>query len=300
MSLSNTPCRNDAIGNNATSIFDFTFQIVENSDLLVIQRDLDGNETTLILNTDYSVDYTLYDDGGSITLIAGNLPTNYALMIRRNSPIQQETDIRNQGAYFPETIEDALDEAAMIDQQQEEEISRSLRLSETESTEFDAVLPYGVTENEDCVIAIAPNGLGFVYGPTIATIAGAAAAGAASAASAAAAAASDAEAVAAAVQATQSAADAAANLELIEAIVLNLPDFSVCDTSTGNVIENLPAANSGGPILAFINKSFGSDYNVVVNAAAGDNIMGAPTDYVTPGEARWYYPDGINTWFLVN
>jgi len=275
MSLSATPCRNDAIGNNTTLVFDFSFQIVEPSDLLVVKRDLLGNETILILNTDYSVDYTLYDPSGSITLIAGALPTNYALMIRRNAPIQQETDIRNQGAYYPETIEDEFDSLAMVDQQQEEEISRSFKMSETELlADFNPEMPYGLTQNPSCVIGINGAGNGLQIGPTFTQIANAAAESAAAAASASAAAAS--------------AATAASYVSNVVEV----------DTSVEVVNKMLPAANLGKQVITFINETFGGSHNVVVGLTGSDTLMGLTTpDDLTPGEIGTYYSNGVSKWY---
>lgn len=70
-------------------------------------------------------------NGGTITLTAGNLPNNYHLTIRRVRGLTQDTDIRNQGDFFPEVIEDEFDRNIMIAQQQQEELDRSFRLPET-------------------------------------------------------------------------------------------------------------------------------------------------------------------------
>lgn len=145
MTISSQISRNDYIGNNSTAIYAYNFKIFQNSDLLVTQRDLLNNETTLILNADYSVSGAGSANGGTITLVAGNLATGFSLTIRRVVSLVQNTDIRNQGDYFPEVIEDEFDKLTMADQQLQNNISQSLQLPETApSSTFNPKLPVPV------------------------------------------------------------------------------------------------------------------------------------------------------------
>jgi hypothetical protein len=126
-------------GNGATSSYSFTYKIFDEGDLLVTVKDTDGVETTLTITTDYTV--TINANGtGSIQLVnggqgwltGGNLTTDYRLVIRRVVDVVQETDIRNQGEYFPEVHENAFDYQTMIQQQQQDEINRSIKVAETD------------------------------------------------------------------------------------------------------------------------------------------------------------------------
>lgn len=127
-------------GNGSTSSYSFTYKIFDEGDLLVTVKDTDGVETTLTITTDYLVTINA-DRTGSIDLVnssqawltGGNLTTGYRLVIRRVVDVIQETDIRNQGEYFPEVHEDAFDYQTMIQQQQKDEIERSIKLPETET-----------------------------------------------------------------------------------------------------------------------------------------------------------------------
>ena len=144
MGIASLNNRSNYIGNNTTSTYQFNFKIFSNSHLLVTKKDANGIETELSLNTDYSVtDGSVNNEsGGTITLSAGNLPTGQTLTIRRLVPLTQETDLRNQGQYYPESIEDAFDYGRMADQQQQDSIDRSLKLAETVDTaNFNATLP---------------------------------------------------------------------------------------------------------------------------------------------------------------
>jgi hypothetical protein len=133
MSLSSTTSRVDYVGTGSTSVYPYTFRIFAESDLRVIVRDTDDVETILELDTDYSVSGVGDASGGSITLLDGNLVSGYALTIRRVRPLTQETDIRNQGDFYPEAHEDTFDHLAMVDQQQQEELDRSIKLPESVS-----------------------------------------------------------------------------------------------------------------------------------------------------------------------
>ena len=137
MTIASLINRADYIGNGATDTYSYGFKIFVASDLLVTQRDTAGNETTFVLNTDYTVTGVGDTLGGTIVLTAGNLTTDYALTIRRVRPLTQPTDIRNNGDYFPETHEDAFDHVIMIAQHLNNLIGRQLSLGETDSSIID-------------------------------------------------------------------------------------------------------------------------------------------------------------------
>nr|MBA2707479.1 hypothetical protein [Gemmatimonadaceae bacterium] len=141
MTISSTTNRNNYIGNGATSVFSYGFRIFVNTDLLVTKRLIStGVETVLVLTTDYTVSGVGAAAGGNVTLVAGALAATYALSIRRVRTLTQSTDIRNQGTFYPEVHEDTFDKLVMIDQQQQDEIDRSVKMAET-STETDVVFP---------------------------------------------------------------------------------------------------------------------------------------------------------------
>lgn len=167
MSISSTTSVVRYTGNNSTPTYSYTFKIFDEGDLLVTIMDTSNVETVLALTTDYTVSGEGDSGGGSITLVAGNLATGYILTIRRVNDIVQETDIRNQGAYYPAVVEDQLDKLVMIDQQQQNEIDRSPKLPEsTAIADFDVTLPTDMTDNPDATIVINATGDGFSIGPT--------------------------------------------------------------------------------------------------------------------------------------
>lgn len=140
MTLASTTRRNDYIGNGAVDTYSYTFKIYDETDLLVTVKDTDDIETELTLTTHYTVTGVGESSGGSVALVNGSfnwldadgdLESGYAITIRRVRAITQETDVRNQGSNFREDIEDEFDKQIMIDQQQQDEIDRSLKFSET-------------------------------------------------------------------------------------------------------------------------------------------------------------------------
>lgn len=120
-------------GNDSTTIFSFSFKIFLNTDITVTIRDSAGNETVQVLNTDYTVTGVGDDAGGSITYpVTGDpLPTGSSIFIERILTQTQDTNLRNQGDWNPEVVEDELDRSRMIDQQEQTEIDRTVKFKTT-------------------------------------------------------------------------------------------------------------------------------------------------------------------------
>jgi len=185
MSFSSTNSRNDYTGNNSTDTYNYTFYIFNQADLLVTIRDTSDVEETQVLTTDYTVTGVGSSGGGTIVLTAGNLATGYILTIRRVLEITQETDIRNQGSFYPEIHEDQFDRGIMIAQQQQDELDRSVKLPETvDPADFDATLPVDIVGVANVTVMTNAAGDGLEAGPTAAAISGANASAIAAAASA--------------------------------------------------------------------------------------------------------------------
>lgn len=170
MSLASATNRVDYVGNGAVSTYSYTFRIFANTDLLVTVRDTSGDETELTLTTDFTVTGVGDAGGGNILLVnasqawltAGKLTSGYSLTIRRVRPLTQSADIRNQGDFFPETHEDAFDHFIMVDQQQQDELDRSVKLPETVAASgFDTALPANIADNPGLAIVVNDDGDGF-------------------------------------------------------------------------------------------------------------------------------------------
>ena len=149
-------------GSGATFDFVFVFKVFETSDLVVTLKDVTtGLETVQTLTADYSV--TLNSDqnvspGGTVTMIVA--PTAVpaeTLTLSSDVPESQPADIRNQGIFYPSVIEDALDRAIILQQQQLEKESRSIVIPISDDTNRVVELP-AQELRADKVLSFASNG----------------------------------------------------------------------------------------------------------------------------------------------
>lgn len=111
-------------GNGVTTAFDYDFRITDEAHIRVVRGNADDTETTLVLGADYSVTGVGDAAGGQIICVVAPSSAQ-TIMILRDVPFVQETDLENQGAYLAQVIEDALDLSVMRDQQLKEGVDRS-------------------------------------------------------------------------------------------------------------------------------------------------------------------------------
>ena len=132
------------VGNGTASTFAFTFKVFQASDLEVVRLDVATTiETVLVINSNYTVSLNADQNsnpGGSITLTAGALASGFNLVITSDIENLQPTDIVNQGGFYPDVIEDALDRATIQIQQLQEAVDRSAKLPITSSADADALV----------------------------------------------------------------------------------------------------------------------------------------------------------------
>ena len=114
-------------GNGSTTVFAYGFRVVSASHLRVVRVNSDLSETVLALNANYTVSGVGNIGGGNVTITPAPA-TGVRIVILRNVPYTQETDLENQGAYYAETVEAGFDLAAMRDQQLAELASRALKV----------------------------------------------------------------------------------------------------------------------------------------------------------------------------
>ena len=140
MTISTTTIRNSYSGNGSTTAFAYTFPINTTSEITVIERSATGTETVKSEGTG-STNYGIADNGasgGTITMVTAPA-SGTTLLIRRNTSFTQETEYVANDPFPAETHEDALDKLQMQNQELEEELNRSLKISRTNSmtsTEF--------------------------------------------------------------------------------------------------------------------------------------------------------------------
>lgn len=128
------------LGNDVGTVFSFSFTIYAASDLEVIFSDTLGVETVLSEGsgtTDYSVSASSFPGTGSITYpatLGTELATGEKLTIRAVQPIEQLTDLENQGGYFAEVQETQFDKVIRIAIQQQEELDRTPKIQVSDQT----------------------------------------------------------------------------------------------------------------------------------------------------------------------
>lgn len=111
-------------GNGVTTVFAYGFRILDASHIKVVRTEA-GVDT--VLTTGFTVSGVGNAGGGNVTFAVAPTAAQKITLIR-NAPFTQSTDLENQGAYYAETIEEALDLAAMRDQQLQEQINRSVTI----------------------------------------------------------------------------------------------------------------------------------------------------------------------------
>lgn len=121
-------------GNGSTTVFPFTFKLFATSDLRVILTDAAGDESDLVLDSDFSAALNADQDnnpGGTVTYSYGGIPlaANKTLTILSNVALVQPTDITNLGGFYPSVIESAMDRVVILAQQLQETLSRAIRFA---------------------------------------------------------------------------------------------------------------------------------------------------------------------------
>lgn len=116
MTVSTEISREEYTGNGVTTDFDYRFRVFYADELVVSVADTTENISLLVLNTDYTVTGAGSRTGGKVKL-TNPLANAWRISIERDLPVTQETDVRNQGNFFPEVHEDAWDKLTMLIQQ---------------------------------------------------------------------------------------------------------------------------------------------------------------------------------------
>lgn len=119
-------------GSGTTTVFSYTFEVQDETHLVVTLADAAGGETVQVLNTDYTVSGVGNAGGGQITMTTAPA-SGYTLTISRDVPITQEVDLENRRSVAPEVLEDAYDKLTQIAQDFSEQLGRAIRVSVSSS-----------------------------------------------------------------------------------------------------------------------------------------------------------------------
>lgn len=113
-------------GNGVTLAFAVPFRFLVNTDLTVTLRSTAGIDSTLVLNTNYTLTGADNDKGGTLTMVVAPV-VGERLVIERIVRITQETDYPEGGNFPADAHERALDKLTMIAHQLRSRTDRSLR-----------------------------------------------------------------------------------------------------------------------------------------------------------------------------
>jgi hypothetical protein len=156
MTISSTTVKVSYSGNSSTTVFAYTFKILDDDEIQVIIRTSDGTETIKTKTTDYTVSGVGSAGGGNITFLAAPV-TGQTVVLKRNTTKTQETDYVANDPFPANSHEEALDRVTMIAQEIQEELQRSIKLSKTNtmtSTEFNV----GAADRANKILAFDTNG----------------------------------------------------------------------------------------------------------------------------------------------
>ena len=129
MTVSTTTNKIQYTGDGTANARTFPFKIYQESDLVVISREIStGLETTLTLNTDYTVS-GVGGSSGSVTPLAV-WPATHKYTIKCILPLTQESNLIDNDSPA-ETIETQLDRQTKIAQQLQEQVDRGIKFPPT-------------------------------------------------------------------------------------------------------------------------------------------------------------------------
>lgn len=126
MTVQKDVTKNIYVGNGSTRTFPFTFECpAEHPEYIKVY--LMQDDGTALATSDYQLDM----DARQITYPSSGtaLPEGKRLVIMRELPLQQMMNLVNNGPYFAEDIETALDESIMALQQIAEKLNRTITMS---------------------------------------------------------------------------------------------------------------------------------------------------------------------------
>ncbi len=153
MTVPNDTNRISFAGAGSTATYPYTnIKIFDEDDLyVVVVEDATSDETILVIEDDYTVTGVGISAGGNVVLVdddqdwidgSGFLDTGWTIVIRRIMDLTQETSITSEGDYRPELHEKQFDRCIMIDQQQQDELDRSLKIPQTEDpADYNLTIP---------------------------------------------------------------------------------------------------------------------------------------------------------------
>jgi hypothetical protein len=142
MTVTTTTSRVEYTGNGSTDVFAYPFKITADSSLKVyLVTTATGVAALKTISTHYSVSGAGSASGGNVTM--GTPPlSSETLVIERDEPYTSTTDYVENDSFPAETHESALDKLTMLTQQNDRDITRSMRLGKGTSDDVSVELPF--------------------------------------------------------------------------------------------------------------------------------------------------------------
>lgn len=128
--------------NGSTVAFPFAFKVFTTADVRVVLTDSNSAESDLALGTNYTVALNADQDanpGGTVTTTA-TYATGYKITLTSQVQNLQPVTLTNQGGFYPQVINNALDRLTIMVQQVSEQVSRAVKTSISSSSTPDQLL----------------------------------------------------------------------------------------------------------------------------------------------------------------
>jgi len=130
------------VGTGSVSQYPFNFLVFSDADVEVVVANALGVEAVLELHVDYEVELNenqVADPGGNVILF-DPLAVDFRLVITSDVPELQETDLANQGGFYPAVVTRSLDRLTVLVQQLRERLSRAAVLPITSDADADSLV----------------------------------------------------------------------------------------------------------------------------------------------------------------
>lgn len=159
MTVSSTTTKKSANGDGSNDTFSYNFKIFDDDDITVVIRTVaTGAETVKTKTTHYAVTGVGSGSGGNVVFTSGNIPeTGETVVLLRTTARTQLTDYVANDPFPADTHEDALDKLTFITQELQEELGRSLKLSQT-NTIATAEFTVGATDRANKILGFDTSG----------------------------------------------------------------------------------------------------------------------------------------------
>ncbi len=128
MTISTETTKVTALGNGAQTVFSYDFLIPAVGQYNLYYTDVAG-EITLISQSNYTVSGVGNPNGGTYTYAPGGNPiaSGTSVTLARDVPFTQTTELNNQGAYYPQVLETALDRLVLQTQQLQTQVGLAFK-----------------------------------------------------------------------------------------------------------------------------------------------------------------------------